>query len=156
MLKDVKFALRSLRRDAGLTVTAILVLGLGIGGVTAIYSVVDALVVHPLAIRQLDRVVAVWDNAVRNGNSHNEISGPDFVDWRAQSRSFASLDAIAYQTFNLTGAGQPIRITGASVTSSYFASLGARALIGRTFTSADDQPDNRLVILSARLWVRRQ
>jgi putative ABC transport system permease protein len=155
MLKDVTFALRSLRRDAGLTTAAVLVLGLGIGSVTAIYSVVDALVVHPLAIRQLDRVVAVWSNATARNFSHNELSGPDFVDEHEQSRSFASLDAIAYRTFNLAGTGQPLRIEGAGVTSSYFESLGAHALIGRTFTRADDQPDNRLVILSTRLWVRQ-
>ena len=71
MLRDVAFALRSLRRAAGLATASILVLGIGIGGTAAIYSIVDALVVHPLAIRQLDRVVAVWDNMVRMGFSHD-------------------------------------------------------------------------------------
>lgn len=155
MLGDVTFALRSLRRAAGLTTASVLVLGLGIGGTTAIWSVVDALVVHPLAIRQLDRVAAVWSSAPRLGFPRNELSGLDFLDWQERSRSFAQLAAIRYETFDLTGQGDAQQITGADVTTSYFDVLEARPLIGRTFTSIDDQLSNRVAVLSARLWVRQ-
>jgi putative ABC transport system permease protein len=154
MLNDLVFALRSLRRSAGLTGASVLVLGLGIGGAAAIYNVVDALVVHPLAVRQLDRVVAVWDNPSASF-THNEVSGPDFLDWHAQSHSFVSLAAITYRTFNLTGKGRPQQITGAGVTPGYFDALGAHALIGRMLSTADDKPDTRVVVLSTRLWVRQ-
>jgi putative ABC transport system permease protein len=155
MLNDLTFALRSLKRAAGLTTASVLVLGLGIGGTAAIYSVVDSLIVHPLAIRELGRVVAVWDNLPATGFAHDEASAPDFLDWRSQSHSFAHLAAIGYRTFNLTGRGRPQQIIGAAVTSDFFDVLGARALIGRTFTAADDQPSNRVAILSARLWAEQ-
>ena len=156
LFDDIRYAARSLRRSPGFTLVAVVTLALGIGANTAIFSVVNQLLFHPFPFLETDRLVNVWSTAPRGLNDHNEASPADFRDWRAGAQNFEQLVAHAWWTANFTGGEQPERIQGFRVSPDYFAALGLRPLLGRTFQAGDDEPGkDALVILSHGLWQRR-
>src|SRR5678816_1153904 len=151
MFHDLKYALRILLKNPVVTVVAVLTLALGIGANTAIFSVLNAVVLRPLPYADPDRLVMLWETIA--GNDKRSAAPGNFNDWRAQNTTFAEVAATFYGNFNLTGDGPPDRINGATVTSNRMGMLGVSAQLGRTFQPADDeQQDKRLAIISDALW----
>jgi predicted permease len=157
LLQDVRYGIRTLMRQPGFAATAILTLALGIGATTAIFSVVDAVVLRPLPFDQPDRVMYVTNQYKKTGNRGTTISGPDFFDWRAQNRSFEVLSYFtgAYETsVTINNVSDYVAVTG--VAPGYFRVFGATALAGRLFSPDEEQPrDNDVVVISDAFW-RRQ
>jgi len=148
--QDIVYALRGLRRAPGFTATAVLTLALGIGANTAIFSVINTALLRPLPYVDADRLVFVWNT--RNGTP--EPLGPGrMMDIRRQSTSFSGFAGLSHMSLNIIGNGDPERLMGSSVASSFFDVLGARPLLGEPFHTND--ADWSAVVLSHRLWVRR-
>ena len=157
LLRDLRYALRTLRKTPGFTFFAVLTLALGIGATSTIFSVVNTVLLSPLPYRDAERIVAVYEFSARDGVDGFPVSPANFLDWRRDARSFASIAASRPQSMNFTGRGaEPERIFGARVTASYFEVLGLRPRIGRAFTAEEDAPNGpRAVVLSDALWRRR-
>ncbi|PYS70661.1 MAG: hypothetical protein DMF69_12805 [Acidobacteria bacterium] len=153
MKQDIQFAIRILLKNPLVTLVAILTLALGIGANTAIFSVLNAVVLRPLPYSEPDRLVMVWETIA--GNDKRSAAPGNFTDWRAQNTTFSDMAATFYGNFNLTGDGEPERINGSTVTSNLMSTLGVQAQLGRTFQSDDDAQDRKLVIISDGLWQRR-
>ena len=154
MFHDLRYALRILLKNPVVTVVAVLTLALGIGANTAIFSVLNAVVLRPLPYADPDRLVMVWETVA--GNDKRSAAPGNFNDWRAQNSSFSDIAATFYGNFNLTGNGEPERVNGSTVTSNLMSTLGVAAQLGRTFQpDDDDHQDRRLVIIGDGLWQRR-
>ncbi len=153
--QDVAYGFRTLARNPGFTAIALLTLGIGIGATTAIFSAVNAVILRPLAIPDVDRVMLVSE--LFEGQPSNASVG-NMVDWQEANRAqptFAGLGAIVWSNFAL-GGDQPERVLGARVTAEYFAVMGVSPLEGRVFDAAEDVPGAaRVVVLGHRLWQRR-
>jgi putative ABC transport system permease protein len=157
LIQDVRFGIRMLAKNPGFTAAAVLTLALGIGANTAIFSVVNGVLFHPLPYPDPSRLVMVWMRFTDIGlpNDHNWISPPEFRDLNEFSRSLAGLAAMGEDDFNLGVRGTPQRIEGADVSPSLFTILGAGARLGRTFLPEEAQPGrNKVVVLSDGLWKR--
>ena len=157
LLQDLKYGLRMLAKNPGFTAVAVLTLALGIGANTAIFSVVDGVLFHPLPYPDPGRLVMVWMRFTDIGlpNDRNSVSAPEFRDLSEFNRSFAGLAAIGGDVFNLGVQGTPQRIEGADVSPSLFSVLGVQARLGRTFLPEEAQPGrNKVVVLSDGLWKR--
>jgi predicted permease len=155
-IKDIHFAFRGLRKRPALMVIAVATLALGIGANTAIFSVVNAVLLRPLAVKEPDRLMTFWHSAPAKGLSHLDLSDALFAYYRERTRTFESLAAHENGEFALTGGGDPEVVPGAIVTFDYFNVLGREPLHGRTFTAHEDTPgNNNVVILSYALWQRR-
>ena len=150
---DVRFAARQLAHAPAFTLVAALTLALGIGATTAIFSVVHAVVLRPLPFPEPDRVMSVgedWQGRVSSASVGN------FTDYRTHLKSFSSLAAKQFVSYNLAEGDQPERIVGGRVTHTWFDVIGIAPLYGRVFTADEDKPGNdRVVVLSHRLWTRR-
>lgn len=158
LFQDIRYALRTLRRNRGFALIAILTLGLGIGADTAIFSIVDGVLLKPLPYPDPDRLLTLWERSRTNGEQ-SSVAPSNFYDWREQSRSFRRMAAIdPYPDFILTGApGESTaqRLSGADVTADFFSLLGSRMALGRDFLPEEDRPQhNRVVILSYAAWRR--
>ena len=153
MLQDIRYAVRKLSRTPGFTTIAAFTLALAIGATTAIFSVIDGVLLKPLPFRDPERVVRVTN--LRDGN-RMVSSVPDFLDIRAQSKSYASLAALDAQAMNLTGGSEPERIGAARVGATFWSLLGVTPQVGRGFApNEDSQSAARTVVLSDGLWKRR-
>jgi predicted permease len=151
--RDVRFGLRILFRNPGFALVLILTLAIGIGGTTAIFSVVDALLIKPLPFANSDRVMAAFQTRVEEGVLDAGTSYPNFLDWRAQKHDIEEIAAMRQRTFTLTGHGDPSYVNAASVSSGFFNVLGVQAREGRTFASGDDTLNSPPVVLvSETLW----
>ena len=156
MIKDVQFALRGLLKRPAFAAIAVLTLALGIGANTAIFSVVNAVLLRPLPVKEPDRLMTFWHSAPAKGLSHLDLSDALFAYYRDRTRTFESMAAYETGEFALTGAGEPEVVTGAIVTFNYFNVLGREPLLGRTFTAQEDTPGhNHVALLSYGLWQRR-
>jgi putative ABC transport system permease protein len=156
LITDIRYGLRSLVTRPAFTAIAIVTLGLGIGVNSAIFSVVNAIVLRPLPYRNSEQLVVIWGNLHKTGLEEIELSAPEFNDFKAQSHSFAQIAAYTVQGFNLTGVTAPERLRGALVSASLFTTLGVEVLRGRTFLPEEDQFGNdQVVLLSYALWQRR-
>ncbi len=155
--QDLRFAARTLRKSPGFTLVAALTLALGIGANTAIFSVVDAVILRPLPYPDPHRLVELWGNVKRAKVERRGASYPDYADWRSQSQSFASMAAFDNGNFTLTGVEEPERIQGEFAGAAYFSLLGVSPVLGRTFRAEEDLVAQRdaVVILSDGLWKRR-
>src|SRR5215471_2863445 len=152
--QDARFAARLLRKSPAFTLTAVLVLALGIGATTAIFSVVNAVLLRPLAFPEPDRLVMVWERQP-NGRT-NVIQTQNFLDWRARNRSFSAISCIYGISMNLSGDGEPVQLPGMAVSAGFFEILRVAPILGRTFLPDEDVPGGRLVtVLSYGLWQRR-
>src|SRR5258708_32836207 len=156
LLKDIAYGLRMLIKNPGFTVVAILALTLGIGANTAIFSVVEWVVVRSLRYRDSGGVVQLWEASARKGRSEIPASYPNFADWRDQNHVFEHVVAYSDWSFNLTGAGEPERISSAIVSPAFFSALGIKPIRGRVFLSGEDERGKDLVaVISESLWQRR-
>jgi putative ABC transport system permease protein len=155
LLQDVRFGVRTLAKRPGFALVAVLTLALGIGANTAIFSVVNAVLLRPLPFRDAERLVIVYEKT--QSVPQDYISVPNLEDYRAGSRSFEGFATYVPQSVNLTGAGkEPERVVGAFVTSSFFDVVGVGLARGRAFLPEDDAPGGgQVVILAHELWQRR-
>lgn len=147
----MRYAFRTLLKQPGFTVVALLTLTLGIGANTAIFSIVNAVVLRPLPYEQPDRVVLLWSHWINWTKTW--VSAPELADYKAQAGTLEHVAAFDYTSFNLTGAGETLRVRAALVQADAFAALGAHALAGRLFTSDEDRPGHEhVVVLTEGLW----
>jgi putative ABC transport system permease protein len=157
ILKDIRYGLRSLLKRPGFTVIALIALALGIGANTAIFSLVNAVVLQPLPYPDPDRLVWAWGN-VRSGTNRASVAPLDFVDFRNQNQTFEQLAAQSTVTLpvNLTGTGEPERLTGSFVTGNFFQAFGIAPALGRGFSMANEKPgQDQVTVLSHALWQKR-
>ncbi len=155
--QDVHYGLRMMFKDPGFTAVAVLTLALGIGANTAIFSVLDAVLLRPLPYPEQQNLVKVWTRFTGIGlpNDQNWVSPPEFRDFQHLNKSFSDLAAISTGTFNLGVKGSPERVIGAAVSPSLFRILGAQAVLGRTFTDEEAEPGHdHEAILSYAFWQR--
>lgn len=155
---DLKFAFRQLRKNPGFTAVAVLTLALGIGANTAIFSVVNAVLLKALPYQQPDRLVMLWtDNpALDLGFSELPPAPVDLTEWRQQARSFEQIAAFRPWPANLAEDGDPERIGGIQVTADFFPLLGVAPMWGRSFNAEEEQPGtDRVAVISYGLWQRR-
>ncbi len=152
-MNDIRFGLRLLRKSPGFALVALLTLALGIGAATAVFSVVDTVLLRPLPYDQPDRLVLVSETAPNAPKEELGVSAQEYLDYRDQNQSFSSVAAFEDEGFNLTGEGQPLRIRAARVSASVFPTLGVSPLIGRAFTAEEDRAgSDNVVELSYSLW----
>ncbi len=156
-LLDVRFTLRSLRNNPMFTAIVILTLALGIGATTAIFSVIEGVLLRPFPYRNPDRLVMLWENDRLRGTKQERFSAPDFFDVRERADVFESLALFQTPSLTLTSeSDEPIRVNVSFVSASLYPVLGSEAMLGRTFYDEEDQPGgNRVAILSHRLWSSR-
>jgi predicted permease len=154
LLHDLHFAIRQLRKSPGFAVTTILTLALGIGATTAIFSLVNAVLLRPLPFPQQDRLVWLQelDRPAQGAAVPGNLSYPDFFDWRHQQHSFSGLASYRDNGVTLTGVGDAQQLTSEIVSSDFFQVLGARPMLGRGFSSDEEKPDTHAAILSYSLW----
>ncbi|HEX8354310.1 MAG TPA: ABC transporter permease, partial [Pyrinomonadaceae bacterium] len=154
--QDLRYGLRVLLKNPGFTAVAVIALALGIGANSAIFSVVDTVLLRPLPYKDPDRLVMVWEDNTKQGYPTNTPAAANYIDWRDQNQVFEGMAAIADQNFNLTGDGDPERLTGRRVSASLFPLLGVAPQLGRAFAPEEDRPGaNKVVVLSHGLWQRR-
>ncbi len=154
--QDLRFAFRTLVKSPGFTVVALATLALGIGANTAIFSVVDAVLLRPLPFREPERLVAVFQTQAAQGIFNNGVSYLNYSDWMSQTRSFEDLGAIRMHSYTLTGRGEPAIVDAGSVTSNLFSLLHVKPLLGRTLTAEDEDPAAPLVVvLGETIWRNR-
>jgi putative ABC transport system permease protein len=144
-----------LAKDPGFTAVAVIALALGIGANTAVFSIVNAMLLHPFAFKHLDRIVAVRETVPKQNENHIKAAPANFRDWREQSRGFDMLAAGHGWDVNLTGAGVAERVEGYQVTADFFPLLGMPPQFGRAITAGDFQPGHTtVVVLSYGFWQR--
>jgi predicted permease len=153
--RDLRYGARILLKNPGFTLVAVLTLSLGIGANTAIFSIVNAVLLRPFPYKAPERLMIVQERF--SANAGITVSYPNFVDWRAQNTVFEAISAVrGNENFNLTGAGEPERLQGRLVSAEFFSILGTRPLLGRDFLADDDHPGaTPAVVLSYGFWQRR-
>ena len=156
LLQDVRYGLRILLKKPSFTAIAVLTLALGIGANTAIFSVVNGVLLRPLPLLEPDRLATFWLSAPEKGLTEVNIPQGLFSYYRERSHAFESMAAYDTGSLSLTGAGEPERLSCANITFDYFSVLGREPQIGRAFLAQEDTPgNNNVVILSFELWQRR-
>src|SRR5258706_7148693 len=154
LLQDLRYGARMLFKNPGITFVVILALALGIGANTAIFSVVDAVLLRPLPYPESDRLVFL--NETSKAMDEISVSYPNFTDWRNQNHVFENIGVYNRNSYNLTGGGEPERILTAQASADLFSALRVQAAIGRAFTNEEDKPGGTpVVMLSHGLWQRR-
>jgi predicted permease len=155
LFQDLVYGLRMLRKNPGFSALAVLTLGLGIGANTAVFSNVNALLLRPFALPDLDRVVAVWETVPKQGTTSSRVAAANFRDWTEQSSSFEHLAATHEWNANLTGDGVAERVEGYQVTPDFFPLLGVSPKLGRPISAIDFQHGtNPVVVISYGFWQR--
>lgn len=155
LIRDIRYGIRGLLKRPGFTMIAITALALGIGANTAIFSLVNAVLLQPLPFAEPDRLVWVWGN-IRNGGNRASVSPLDFLDFRQQNTTFEQFAASLQVSLNLTGSGEPERLSASAVTGNYFQALGAQPALGSTFVPENEKIGNdQVAILSYEFWQRR-
>ena len=152
--QDLRFALRGLRRTPGFAAIAILVLALGIGASTAMFSVVSAVLLRPLPYKDPDRLLNLWETNLKSKTSQMADSYGDFLDWRAQNHVFEGIAVHNDAAFTLVGPNGPVRVEGPFVSTNLFNVLGVKPALGRGFLPNEDEPGHSVVIISHDLWQR--
>ncbi len=151
--QDLRYALRLLQKSPGFTAVAVLTLALGIGANTAVFSVVDAVLLRPLPYKSPERLVLVSESVPKLGNDDLGVSAAEYFDYRSRNRSFSETASFERDGYNLTGEGTPLRVNAARVSASAFPLLGVQPVLGRTFTNEEDREGaENVAVLSRRLW----
>ena len=156
IINDIRYGSRSLLKHPGFTTVAVLTLALGIGANSAIFSLVNAVLLRALPFGEPNQLVMIWEDASFAGFPRNTPAPANYADWKAQNRVFAEMAAFEDQAFNLIGDGEPERIQAQAVTADLFPMLGVKPELGRWFQPADDSPGaNKVVMLNHGLWQQR-
>ena len=154
--QDLRYGIRLLGRSPGFTAAAVIALGLGIGANTAIFSVVNTVMLRPLPYNDPGRLVVPATVFLRHNTDRGSSSYPDFLDWKSQTQLFDSVAAYRTLTLDVTGGEEPERLLAAQVSEDYFRVIGTPPLLGRTFLPEENLPGaGRVVVLSYGLWMRR-
>ena len=152
--RDFSYGFRMLRKNPGFSAVTVLTLALGIGANTAMFSVVDSLLLRPLPYKESDRLVLVWEKPPKG--LRNSASAANFLDWRDQNHVFTNLVGITTGSFSLSGKDLPERVDGMRTSWDYFDLLGVSPTLGRSFAAGDDRPGApRVAVISYGLWQRR-
>ena len=157
LFNDIRYGLRSARKRPGFTMVALITLALGIGANTAIFSLINAVLIRPLPFRDPDRLVWTWGN-IHNGSNRASVSPLDFLDYRQRNQTFEEFAAMISVpvSANLTGGGEPERLSAAGVTGNYFQALGVQPAMGRTFLPENEiTGGDQVAVLSYALWQKR-
>src|SRR5688572_15507934 len=154
MFQDLRFGARMLLKNKLFTLVAVITLSLGIGANTAIFSVVNAVLLSPLPFKDSERLVMVWNrNVEAAGGDRTPLAVADLLDWRAQGKSFAEIAAYQTMTSNYTGGETPLRISHARVTVNLLTTLGVQTQTGRSFSADEERPGGpRVALLGDRFW----
>ena len=152
LLQDIRYALRQLRKNPGFAAVAVITLALGIGANTAVFSVVDAVMLRPLPYYQPERLIDAQSMSSRNPVS-DSVSYPDFFDWRAQNHTLERLLAYHDNDYTLTGLDRPIQLDGEIVSWDLVPALGVRPELGRGFTADEEKSGSRVMLISHALWI---
>jgi len=157
LLQDLNFALRTLRKNPGFTGAAVFALGLGMGANSAMFSVIDGVLLRPLPFPHSERLVNVWETNLKRNLPRFVVAPANYYDWRKQNQSFSALGAYQQNTFNLASKeGEPERFLGTISDRGFFDALGVRPALGRIFTEEEDQPGrDAVVILGYGVWRQR-
>jgi hypothetical protein len=157
ILRDIRFGLRTLRRTPAFTIFTVLTFALTIGGLTTIFSLVNAMLLRPLPYPESDRLVTLMEASKnRPATIGYNLAAPNYFDWEAQATSFSGMALYEYLGFNLSGDGEPEQVAGLRATHKLFDVLGVPPMLGRGFVAADDAWGNgKVVVISHRLWQRR-
>jgi predicted permease len=154
LMQDLRFSLRTLARSPGFTAVAVLTLALGIGANTAMFSIVQGVILAPLPFPEANRLVFLWET--RPGVRQLNVSYPNFQDWERTSRSFDAMSAVTFHQFDLTAPGRAEHLVGIRASSGFLAALGVTPAVGRDIAAAEDQAGAPLaVLISNRLWRER-
>jgi predicted permease len=152
--QDFRYTVRTLRRNPGFTLAAILVAALGVGATTGAFSITDHVLIRPLPFADSNRLVKLWESPP--GYTRNELSPPNYFDWKHMSHSFETMGTFTFASTNLTGQGEPERVQGILASSEVLPMLGVQPILGRLFTSQDDRAEApATLVLSYGLWQRR-
>ncbi|HVU47390.1 MAG TPA: ABC transporter permease [Terracidiphilus sp.] len=157
-LKDLRFAIRQLLKSSGFTLTAVLTLAFGIGATTAIFSIVEGVLLRPLPFADPQRLVVLSDILAGTnigGNGEVGVTAPEILTYQKETTSFASLGGYRQTGYELSGAGAPAQINASRLTASVFQVLGVPALMGRTFTPQEDEGHQQVAVISYEMWHSR-
>jgi len=156
LLQDLRYSIRMLLKKPSFTAIAVLALAIGIGANTAIFSVVNAILLRPLPYKNFQRISMIWMDNPKLGVAEDWHSYPNYVDYKEQNQVFEDMAAFNNRSFNLTGSGDPVRVVGVWTTASLFSVLGVEPALGQVFTEAEEEPGKDLVVvLSNALWKSR-
>src|SRR6266545_2933643 len=157
MLQDLRYGLRMMVKNPGFTAVAVLTLALGIGANTAVFSVINGMLLRPLPFPESGRLALLWDDRPVGNWPQMPLSMPNFLDVRGQCQSCAEMSAWSlYGSFNLSGVAEPEKVQYAVVSANLFSVLGVQPMLGRNFRPEEDKPSgSRAVIISHSLWQRR-
>ena len=153
--QDLKYGFRNLKNKPGFTFIAILILALGIGANTALFSILYSLLWKPLPYQEPDQLTMVWEANLGDADFYNVVNPGNFYDWKAQNKVFTDMASFVPSAGTLNADNQPEEIPTQYVTANFFQVLGSRPLLGRTFVPSDDNQRQDIVILSHGLWTRR-
>jgi len=153
LLQDLRYGLRTLRKSPAFTVIALFTLALGIGANTAIFSIVNAVLLKPLPFPESEKLVFMTSAFQKQGSTKNfATSYADFLDWRTTAKSFTAMASYHQDSFTLAGMDQPLHVSGETVSGDFFSILGTQPLLGRGFTRDEEKPGTRVVVISHDLW----
>lgn len=154
LLQDLRFAIRQLRKSPGFALTTVLTLALGIGATTAIFSLINTVLLRPLPFPDPDRLMSAMalDTSVRKSGIPGNLSYPDFFDWRTRNHSFEALACYRRDSVTLTGSGTPQQLESQTVSSDLFRALGMKPTQGRGFVADDEKPGTHVAVLSHETW----
>ena len=157
MLQDLRFALRQLRLSPGFTLTAVLTLAFGIGATTAIFSIVEGVLLRPLPFHNPERLVVVGDTLEGAGDAFGgpQVTTPETITYRRDTHSFSDLGSLRQTQFELSGAGEPAQINATRMTAAMFPVLGVSPLMGRVFSQQEDEGRAQVVVISYQMWRSR-
>jgi putative ABC transport system permease protein len=149
-IQDLRFGARILLKQPGVALIAVLTLALGIGANTAIFSVINGVFLKPLTYSEPERLMMIWEKLTRSDQV--ELSPQDFLEYEKRNQVFTQIGGAEGANFNLTGSGEPVHVDGQAATASLLPLLGVQPMLGRTFTTVEDNADAPVVVLSHRLW----
>src|SRR3954449_468142 len=155
---DLRVVLRQLAKSPGFAITAVLMLAFGIGATTAIFSIVEAVILRPLPFPDSDRLMTLSDRleGVKfDGQNEVGVTVPDIKAYTREAHGFSALGGYQGSGYELSGSGEPAQVNGARLTAGVFTALGVQPLMGRVFTAEEDEHSQQLVVLSYGAWVRR-
>jgi putative ABC transport system permease protein len=150
--QDAAYALRMFGVAPGFTAVAVLTLAVGIGANTAVFSIVDAVLLRPLPYPDPNRLVRIFETRVRDGLLHNAASGPNALDWQQLSTAFSGMTAYRQRSLNVSGRGEPIYVDGARAAANFFDVLGVTVARGRTFTAEEDRQAAPVAVITDGFW----
>lgn len=152
-LQDIRFGLRMLAKSPGFTFTAVSTLAVGVGAVTAIFSIVNAALIRPLPFDQPGQLVQLWGDPAADGRSKNTVAGTEFLDWKEQNKGLENISAFFKIRLNITGENQPELLNVLQVSANYLQTLHITPFLGRGYLPEEDQPGkNKVAILTHKFW----